>query len=249
MKLEFYYWSYQCPLNYDMLRLLEEYGDRLDIVCRDITGKPELAKEHRMFYPTLTVVEGRFRYFSPLRREFLEELCRGRLPQGRPYRPRLSAREYAAEIVPLTPETVALAAGCTGGTCERACKAKLRFWKEAAGEPLGFLHIRGEELLGGAEYLPASRVPYDIPKQEDTAFLTCLYCSDEVYDYKSAPLHVLEKYLAGKYRRILAISDEKGVFPNGDLDFFLRNGYRDAGVIVREPGYCTLHLVEKFIIS
>ena len=107
------------------------------------------------------------------------------------------------------------------------------------------MHIRGQELLGGAEYLPANCVPYDVPKQEDTAFLTCLYGSDEDYDYKSAPLRTLEEYLAEKYRRILAVSDEKGVFPNGDLSFFLRNGYRDAGVIIQEPGYCTLHLVEK----
>ena len=44
--------------------------------------------------------------------------------------------------------------------------------------------------------------------------------TDAAYDYKSAPLMELEKYLAGEYKRILAISDEKGVFPNGDMQIY-----------------------------
>ena len=42
---------------------------------------------------------------------------------------------------------------------------------------------------------------------------------------KVLPLWNWKKYLAGEYKRILAISDEKGVFPNGDLDFFISNGF------------------------
>ena len=50
--------------------------------------------------------------------------------------------------------------------------------------------------------------------------------TDAADDYKSAPLMELEKYLAGEYKRILAISDEKGVFPNGDLDFLSAMDFR-----------------------
>lgn len=110
----------------------------------------------------------------------------------------------------------------------------------------GFLHTdeRGN-LLGGAEYLPSMLVPYDIPHSEDAAFITCVYLSDAEYDYKSAPIKALEQYLRKTYARVFAVTDEKGVFPNGDLAFFTRNGYRDNGVIFEDQAYCKLHLVSK----
>ncbi len=76
------------------------------------------------------------------------------------------------------------------------------------------------------EYLPAKVIPYDIPHDDDIAFLTCVYMTDAAYDYKSAPLMELEKYLAGEYKRILAISDEKGVFSNGDWTFLSAMDFR-----------------------
>lgn len=72
MKLDFYYWSYQCPLNNEMLKLLEEYKGSLDINIYDISEKQILAKEQHMFFPTLIVVNGTNRYFSPLKRQFLD---------------------------------------------------------------------------------------------------------------------------------------------------------------------------------
>lgn len=62
MKLDFYYFSYQCPLNGDMLRLLEPYRDRLDIHTHDIANDFALAREQRMFFPTLTVLDGTRRF-------------------------------------------------------------------------------------------------------------------------------------------------------------------------------------------
>ena len=88
-------------------------------------------------------------------------------------------------------------------------------------------------------------VPYDIPHSEDAAFITCVYLSDAEYDYKSAPIKALEQYLRKTYTRVFAVTDEKGVFPNGDLAFFTRNGYRDNGVIFEDQAYCKLHLVSK----
>lgn len=36
-----------------------------------------------------------------------------------------------------------------------------------------------------------------------------------------------------------------GVFPNGTLDWFPAQGYRNEGLLSVEPGYCRLHLVSK----
>ena len=109
----------------------------------------------------------------------------------------------------------------------------------------GFLHMQEKRLLGGAEYVPSMQVPYAIPRHARKAFLTCVYLSDEAFDYKTTPLNALEAYLGERYESALVISDETGVFPNGDLTFFLLRGYQDLGVVAREGTYCTLHLLEK----
>ena len=70
MKLDFYYFSYQCPLNDGMLGLLEGYSDRLEINIHDISGDFQTAKEMDIFFPTLTVLDGRKRYYSPFGRVF-----------------------------------------------------------------------------------------------------------------------------------------------------------------------------------
>ena len=57
MRLDFYYYSYQCPLNDDMIQLLNKYRDKLDIYYHDISEDPEAAKNIGMFYPTLTVLD------------------------------------------------------------------------------------------------------------------------------------------------------------------------------------------------
>ena len=45
-----------------MLGLLEGYSDRLEINTHDISGDFQTAKEMDVFFPTLTVLDGRKRY-------------------------------------------------------------------------------------------------------------------------------------------------------------------------------------------
>lgn len=245
VRVDFYYWAAQCPLNTEMLALLQEYAGRLEIHQWDISHAPALAKRLRMFYPTLTVVNGRSRYFSPLRRDFLESLCRGELPAEQPYRPRLGTEPYTGTLAAITEENYPAAGACTGAKYCRGWKDKIDFLKGLGLSVFGWMNTQSGFLLGGAEFLPSLAVPYDIPREKAAAFITCVYLSDSRWDYKSAPLAALENYLAGFYRKALVISDEAGVFPNGDLAFFRQNGYRDLGVVAEEPGYCTLHLLEK----
>ena len=108
------------------------------------------------------------------------------------------------------------------------------------------MNVSENKLLGGAEFVPSKLVPYDIPKNENTAFITCVYLSNKEYDYKSAPLQALENYLKNNYKKVVVISDEIGVCPNGNLDFFLKNNYTDEGVIF-EDSYCKLHLMSKVL--
>lgn len=245
MKIDFYYWASMCPLNVEILNLFSEYEGRLEICAHDITSDPALARHLRMFYPTLTVVNNRFRFYSPVSRSFLDRLCSGTIPEEMPYCPALGTQTVSGTIVPITRDNYHTACGCTGRTACGGCDSKIRFLENSGLSVFGFMNLNGNTLLGGAEYMPSVLVPYDIPHEEKTAFLTCIYLSDSRFDHKTAPLKALEEYLSQSYDKICAVTDEKGIFPNGDMAFFQRNGYTDKGVIAKEENYCTLHLMEK----
>lgn len=246
MRLDFYYFSCQCPLNAHMLRLLEKYMDGIDIHCHDFANDFSLAKEMNLFFPTLTVLGGKKRYYSPLSQSFLEQVSQGKYPEEQPYLPRLSDKIMEKIIEPISDKNTHIACDCCGRSSENGCLEKKLFLKNTGLNIYGFLHRdTAGKLLGGAEYLPATLVPYPIVHDEDIAFITCVYMSDEEYDYKSAPLKALEEYLKKTYKKVLVISDEAGVFPNGDMPFFIRNGYKDDGIIYEDTEYCRLHILSK----
>lgn len=58
MKIDFYYWDMQCSINNEMIQLLEKYSDRFDITFYNIKDDFETALKQRLFFPTLTVVDG-----------------------------------------------------------------------------------------------------------------------------------------------------------------------------------------------
>ena len=109
MKIDFYYYSIQCPLNETMMQLLNKYKDKLEIHFHDISQESALVKELGMFYPTLTILNGQRRYYSPLRSSFLEQAASGIYPDELPYLPKLSSNAVTKQIVPLTNENIRLA--------------------------------------------------------------------------------------------------------------------------------------------
>lgn len=250
MRLDFYYFSYQCPLNENMIRLLEEYRNKIDICLHDVSHNFELAQKMSMFYPTLIVLSEHKRYYSPLRKSFLDQVAAGKYPIEKPFLPPLSGKTVAKCVQPLVLDNIALACDCCGDKTESNCIRKKKFLASFNQKVYGFIHVdEFGKLIGGAEYLPSVAIPYAIPRNEKTAFITCVYMSDSEFDYKTAPLKALESYLSQFYTELLAVTDEKGIFPNGDIGFFMQNGYNDMGVIFEDPCYCTLHLVSKKLYS
>lgn len=250
MTLEFYYFSYQCPLNDNMIQLLNDYRNKIDIALYDISDNSLLAKKMNIFFPTLIVLDKKKRYYSPLRKSFLEQVANGIYPQENPFLPAISQTFIKEIIEPLYLDQVDIACDCCGNKTFKNCKRKKEFLKQYDLNIYGFIHKNmNGELVGGVEYLPARVIPYDIPHDEHTAFLTCVYMTDSTYDYKSAPLMELEEYLSNSYKRIIAISDEKGIFPNGNLDFFAKNGFKDDGIIFEDENYCRLHLMAKDLLG
>lgn len=248
MQLDFYYYSYQCPLNDNMLQYLDEFKSKIKIHCYDISKNPSLAKEMKMFYPTLTVLNQNRRYYSPLGKSFLDEVSNEIYPEETPYLPK-NGVDFIEEIIePLTLDKIKYACACCGNETKRNSRNKQDFLSTFPQDIYGYIHKdKKGNLLGGVEYLPSEIVPYDIPHEKDTAFITCLYLTDTEYDFKSAPLKKTEDYLKCQYKRIIAITDEIGIFPNGDLEFFLKHGYSDIGIVFEDSNYCRLHLVSKFL--
>ena len=210
MQIDFYHWGGMCPLADEFINLVHLSTPTLTVESHDLTKNFALAREKKVFFPFLTVVDHIHRYYAPITGSFMEKLKQGILPVERPYCPKLGQTVYIATIEPITRDNYALAKQCTGRKSCGGCNTK----------------------------------PYNIPHKEDTAFITCVYGSDETFDYKSAPLEALEGYLSETYRYALVVADEESVFPNGDLPFFLRHGYRDKGILLTDD-YCRLHLLAK----
>lgn len=190
------------------------------------------------------------RWFSPLNAEILDKYVTGTPIIEKPHVKAWSNDIFNGETQLLNEGNITLLKdGCTLSKCDNSCIRKGRFLKDSGLDSFGIIHLKDKEIVGGAEFMPSLIVPYDIPKDENTAFLTCLYHSSEEYDYKSVPLEKLEEYLSLSYKSLLVITDEIGSFPNGSLKWFTDRGYKDLGIISEEPDYCTLHLVKKDILE
>lgn len=246
MRIDFYYWGMQCPISSETIKLLNDYNDKFDIYLHDVSDNNKLAYEQQMFFPFLTVIDEKYRYRGPINKTLLGSLLEGQRIVEKPYIKQNANNIYVGDIIPLTRENISLvSAGCTMTQCKEACNKKGEFLAKYCDGIFGFINVKNSKILGGAEYIPTLNVPYNIPKGRDIAFLSCVYHSSSDFDFKSAPLNALEKYLKLKYNKILAIADEKGNFPNGNLNWFLNQGYKDENIISIEKDYCTLHLVSK----
>lgn len=244
MQIDFYYWGGMCPISAEIRSALSRYGDKFLIRFHDITNAPDLAKRKHIFFPFLTVVNGEKRYYGPVSGPLLQSLSAGILPEETPYKIAMGTDVKCGRLQPITARNYSIASRCTGrGFCS-GCGEKMQMYQAMPDGIMGFMNTNGETLLGGAEYYPSLRVPYDIPKGPEIAFITCVYLSDKAYDCKSAPLRALEQYLSGTYKKAVVISGEEGTFPNGDAKFFEKNGYHDEKLIF-EDSYCRLHLFSK----
>lgn len=244
MQIDFYYWGNMCPLSEEIIRTLSSFNTQFDIRLHDITNDFATAKSNHIFFPFLTVVNSVKRYYSPISQPFLQSLCKDIFPQETPSTMTLGTLEKEVMIQPITQNNYFLASQCTARRRCPGCEKKLSYYQNLTDEIIGFMNTDGDILLGGAEYFPSLYVPYDIPKGPEIAFITCVYLSHQTYDYKSAPLRKLEQYLSRQYKKAVVISDEKGTFPNGDSEFFHKNGYHDEKVLF-EDAYCKLHLFAK----
>ena len=246
MKIDFYYWRNMCPISVEILDLIHRYKSKVNINTYEISNDLSTCKNKKILFPFLTVINDFNRYYAPIDKKFMEEVISGIIPVEKPYIPKLGTESVTKTIRPITKDNYNIASQCTSRINCVGCSNKIKMYNSINEDIYGFMNLSGNHLLGGVEFVPSNLVPYDIPRSEDTAFITCIYLSNEDYDYKSAPLMALENYLKNKYKKVLVISDEIGIFPNGNLDFFLKNNYKDQAIVF-EDDYCKLHLMSKIL--
>jgi len=254
MKIDFYYWSDQCPHNDINRKMLGAYrnNERYKINYHDISDDFRLAEKMNLFSPTLLVFNDTFRWNGPIKKEQIEAFEKGEIPHRKPYKVNQSDNVIKGLLKPLDEKTVFdTYQPCARSFGESCCVSKSTWSKnirERYGlKHLGFLHYVDGECVGGAEFVPSLAVPYNIPKKKDIAFLTCSYLSGEKVDYKSYPLEKLESELPNMgYSQLLTIASEEVVFPNGPLEWFEKREYIDLGELSFEQNEgARLHLIKK----
>lgn len=258
MKIDFYYWGSQCPYNYINIKQLRKLEgiQGIEINYLDFSDKPLVAKEKSFYSPTFAIINESYRWTGPLWDKDIEQLKKGILPRREVVDAVDGKKIIEEKLVRLDRSTAHYAKNkCTSNNCIEECQNKIDWIGKTQAkyslDCLGILHIKGEECLGGAEYMPSREVPYDIEKSEDIAFLTCIYSSDSQYDYKDYPLRELEKVLsAAGYKELHAVASPKRTFPNGTLEWFLKRGYeKERFLYYEEVDEAEQYLVKKRLVN
>lgn len=253
--INFYYWGYQCPYNASNIKVLKEVEAQLGIkvVYIDVSHKEALTKSLHLFSPTLTVVNGQ-RIMGPITFELIKEVLEKKQFTRKPYIVESKNQLVVGKVKALNSSSIKDTSSLCCSFNDKDSWQHKSTWlhtlqKKYSLETLGCLHYHEGKCVGGVEFVPSLEVPYDIPKDAETAFLTCVHTSDKNYDYKKHPLTELEEQLKKLgFKRMLCVASVEVAFPNGPLQWFLDGGFEDLGLLHFEVGdHAAQHLVEKIL--
>lgn len=207
---------------------------------RDVMAYPELAEKHRMFFPFMTIIDGKTRGTAPMGAETLIRLAK-EIPEPKPTSPVTHGEKVGRCVVQgLTPDNIkATIPLCIAEVQPIADREKVLWAEEMLNRSgcslLGFIAFQGDEAKGVVEYLPSNLVPYPLPKKDPSiAFITCIYPTEPDVDYKSPVLERLLDHLREEgYRELQVIAGRRTPYPNGPVPFFQRHGFVELGELDR----------------
>lgn len=221
----------------------------------DVGEQPELAAQYRLFFPFMTVIDDTLRWPSPSSAEGFIKLVQEPSRLAVMSTMALPVQARASQIVPLTLENIESAcAFCLPGADVFARQEK-RKWAERYGEMMiGYLALEAGRIVGGIEYLRASKVPFPLPeKRETTAFITCLYSSEDegTPDYRGHLLEVALCQLPKQgYQNVQVVAGQRSSSPNGPSNLFRERGFREIeildGVALRQGTDALILMEYKF---
>lgn len=241
--LQFFHFGHQCPHNAHLLARIQSFAKQEGIPLRvvDVSRDEDAGERFRIFSPNMLLVNEKYRLHGPYSWERVKTMIDDEDIEPEAYGINQSEDVVRGSLVPLTSQSVLSTCWpCMGSEDERLCKGKSEWvatvTRSLGLEHLGYLHFYGGRCVGGAEFLPSESVPYPIPdKRKDNAFLTCSFVSDEKKDYKTYPMTRMIDDLGGLGFNTLSVAASRDVvFPNGPLEWFLKKGFADGGVLITE---------------
>lgn len=200
----------------------------------------------------MTIVNDKYRWHGPFSTERIVSMLDDEEVRPEGYTVAQSEDVVRGELVPITPESVLhTCIPCINTDDKGLCFGKAEWLtdmlKVTGLKHLGYLHLVDGKCVGGAEFLPSTKVPYPIPdKRADNAFLTCSYVSSSERDFKSHPLERLVGDLTEQGFATLSVAaSESVVFPNGPMEWFVKKGFSDKGVMMTEELHtATIHYLQ-----
>lgn len=250
----------QCPWHLWMIEQAKtaatEVGGVVEVT--DVSDRPELAAHYRLFFPFMTVIDDAIRLPSPTPAERLVKIVKEGV-SGKPAISQPSGPEWQANrVAPLTVENISDTCPlCIPSSQVAGCQAK-QAWASTVTDNvqegiLGFVAYNGRKAVGVVEFLPATVIPYPLPKKESTiAFITCIYSlQGRGPDYRGQILDHLLGYLPKQgYKKVQVVAGRRTPYPNGPVLFFLSHGFKESAEldkVVLTVGEEELVLMEKDI--
>ncbi|MBP3039456.1 hypothetical protein J9303_08145, partial [Bacillaceae bacterium Marseille-Q3522] len=87
------------PINHETLMLLNKFQANFEIDYFDISTIPQIAKNHNIYFPFLTVFNDTIRWRDPLNKSIIEQIENGEEIVEKPYRIKLGEQKFCGEIV------------------------------------------------------------------------------------------------------------------------------------------------------
>ncbi|OAA21246.1 GNAT family N-acetyltransferase [Kosmotoga sp. DU53] len=256
----FLHFGGQCPLHSWMIEQAKTAAARVDgtIEVVDVMKKPELAERYRLFFPFMTIIDGKIRLPSPISANKLVKIAREGITAKPTIQRAPSPKTLAERIEPLTVDNIIDTCSlCIPGNGTDGCQNK-QAWasmikSKSSEKELGFIAYKDEKVVGAVEFLPAPLVPYPLPEKDPAiAFITCIYpYNKDGFDYRDQLLKHLIDYLRNRgYKKLHVIAGRQTPNPNGPTSFFLSHGFKildKVDSIILKVGKEELVLMEKVL--
>ncbi|MDD5683304.1 MAG: hypothetical protein PHO82_08225 [Mesotoga sp.] len=226
-EMSVYYFDDQCPWN--QLALLQARSAARVLGLRLIEfNLAEVGSDLPVFFP-FSLVHKNHMIAGPVPANFIVEIVKG----FRTVAPQNETADKPSgkcdNLRPYSRESLKDACNvCTNGT-GRGTEEKVNWYNRFRGEDkiFGFVSYFNKRPVAFCEVIPSSYSPYSIPKNDRTAFITCIYSSpDEPLDFRGELIdEVIAESKRRKYERIEVLSGVRSPFPNGPKRFFESIGF------------------------
>jgi hypothetical protein len=237
------YFGNQCPNNGYLLARIKTlaWKEFVPLHLHDVTDDERICKEYRLFSPQLLIVNDRYRVLGSFSKEQVLALLEDELQETSRSEPPNGDDIVRGTLIPIDSESaLSTCRPCTGTDDAGLCMGKSEWVRETlkktGTEHLGYLHIVDGACVGGAEFLPSRMVPYPIPDKGDgDAFLTCVFRTDRVFDFRTHPLErLIEELGRVGFSTVSVVASDSTLMPNGPAAWFEKKGFEDRGVIGTE---------------